>query len=149
VTLTVFFGHVRVRNPRCVLRGIEYVPNYRPRWRTRWIRQPSSSSTVAESSKDVKEKRDRKAVKGIDEKELHDGTGCLQKYNERLYIYLPSASECVLLPHGPEILPIQVVLVTPSEVRTELIRCSGVETSKMKSELAKLGSLHKAKKHSE
>jgi hypothetical protein len=39
---------------------------------------------VAEDNKEVKEKGDCKAVKGVDEKELHDRTGCLQRDNERL-----------------------------------------------------------------
>ena len=33
---------------------------------------PSLSSAIAEANKEVKEKRDGKAVKGVDEKELHD-----------------------------------------------------------------------------
>jgi hypothetical protein len=34
---------------------------------------------VAEGDKEVKEKGDGKAVKGVDEKELHDRTGCWQR----------------------------------------------------------------------
>jgi hypothetical protein len=43
---------------------------------------------VAEGNKEVKEKGDGNAVKGIDEKELHDRAGWRQRVNERL-IKLP------------------------------------------------------------
>jgi hypothetical protein len=39
---------------------------------------------VAEDHKEVEEKGDGEAVKGIDEEELHDTTGCLQRNKERL-----------------------------------------------------------------
>jgi hypothetical protein len=39
---------------------------------------------VAEDNKEVKEKGDGKTVKGIDEKELHDRAGYLQRNNERV-----------------------------------------------------------------
>jgi hypothetical protein len=39
---------------------------------------------VTEDSKEVKEKGDGKAVKGVDEKELHDRTGCWQRDYEAI-----------------------------------------------------------------
>jgi len=81
---TVFPGHIYVRNPRRIFRDIEYIPDYRPWWRTRWIRQPSPSSVVTEDKKEVKEKGDGKAINGVDKEGLHDGVGDLQKKNMRL-----------------------------------------------------------------
>ena len=81
---TVFLRHICVCNPRRVLRDIKQIPNYRPGWRARWIRQPSSSSMVAKDNKKIKGKRDDEAINGIDEKELHYETGCLRRDDERL-----------------------------------------------------------------
>ena len=72
---TVFLRHIYVRQPGRILRDIKKIPDYRPRWRTRWIRQPSPSSVIAKDNKEVKEKGDGKAVNGVDKKELHDGLG--------------------------------------------------------------------------
>ena len=80
---TVFLGHIHVRNPRRVLRDIEYIPDYWPRGRARWIRQPSSSSAVAEDRKEVDEKGDGKAINGVDKEGWHDGAGYLRKKNMR------------------------------------------------------------------
>ena len=81
---TVFLGHIHVRNPRRVLRDIEYIPDYRPWWRARWIRQPSPSSAVAEDRKEVDEKGDGKEINGVDKEGWHDGAGYLRKNNMRL-----------------------------------------------------------------
>lgn len=42
---------------------------------------------AAEDNKEVKEKGDGKAVKGVDEKELHGRTGCMRENNVRLDLY--------------------------------------------------------------
>jgi hypothetical protein len=81
---TVFPRHIYVRNPRRIFRDIEYISDYRPWWRARWIRQPSPSLVVAEDKKEVKEKGDSKAINGVDKKGLHDGAGDLRKKNMRL-----------------------------------------------------------------
>ena len=67
-TPTVFFGHIRVHRPRLVFRDIKYILDDRSSWRSRWKREPSSSSVVAEDNKEAKE-GDGKRANGIDEKE--------------------------------------------------------------------------------
>lgn len=67
-TPTVFFGHIRVHRPRLVFRDIKYIPDDRSSWRSRWKREPLSSSVVAEDNKEAKE-GDGKRANGIDEKE--------------------------------------------------------------------------------
>jgi hypothetical protein len=67
-TPTVFFGHIRVHHPRLVLRDIKYIPDDRSSRRSRWKREPLSSSVVAEDGKEAKE-GDGKRANGIDEKE--------------------------------------------------------------------------------
>lgn len=42
---------------------------------------------AAEDNKEVKEKGDGKAVKGVDEKELHGRTGCMRENNVRLDLH--------------------------------------------------------------
>jgi hypothetical protein len=71
---TIFLGHICVRDPRLILWDIQKIANYRPRWRSGRIRQPSPSSVVAKVNKKEKEKGDGKGVNGIDKKELHDRT---------------------------------------------------------------------------
>ena len=59
---------------------------------------------VAEDSKDVKEKRDREAVKGVDEKGRHDDRASwnyVGPYTKILY------AVCGLFPQGDKTLPIQ------------------------------------------
>jgi hypothetical protein len=76
---TVFLGHVCVHNPRLIPRDIKKIANYRPRRRSRWVRQVIPSSAFAKFDKKVKEKRDGECVNGgAGEKESHDRTGCMR-----------------------------------------------------------------------
>jgi hypothetical protein len=81
---TVFLGHFGVRAPRHVLREIKQIADDRSWWRARRIRQPSPSFVVSEDNKEINKRGNGKAVKDIDEKELHGRTSYLRWARKRI-----------------------------------------------------------------
>jgi hypothetical protein len=71
ITLTIFLRYIRIGYPRRELRNIEQIPDDRPRWRPRGIRETPSPSVIIEIEEGIKKDRESEAVNHRNERDWH------------------------------------------------------------------------------
>jgi hypothetical protein len=80
-SLTIFLRQIRVARPRRKLWNIKQIPNDRPRWWPRGIRETPSPSVIIEGEEGIKTKEEGEAVNRCDERDRHVGTRKTDKDN--------------------------------------------------------------------